>query len=135
MDTTIIENKEEVITWVNNDKKICVKKFYDHFYDIFDDILVEVVKCKKIEEYIELEKQIILKPRSAANPGKIPIHLNKPETKVPAVYYFLSLFLIKFAGVHFENTVDVLLIREKTAVVTLQRIERQYSEIQKKMRI
>ncbi|PKY30011.1 hypothetical protein RhiirB3_446895 [Rhizophagus irregularis] len=131
MDTTIIENEEEVSTWVINNKKACMKAFFNPFYDIFDRILVEVVKCKKIEEYIDLETTII-KSTSVSKPGKIPIRLNKPETKVPAVYYFLSLFLIKFAGVQVDNVVEFLLRREYTAAVSLKRIETQYSDLQKK---
>ncbi|CAG8744902.1 19034_t:CDS:2 [Rhizophagus irregularis] len=131
MDTTIIENEEEVSTWVINNKKTCMKAFFNPFYDIFDRFLVEVVKCKKIEEYIDLETMII-KSTSVSKPGKIPIRLNKPETKVPAVYYFLSLFLIKFAGVHVDSVVEFLLRREYTAAVSLKRIETRYSDLQKK---
>ncbi|EXX66148.1 hypothetical protein RirG_126610 [Rhizophagus irregularis DAOM 197198w] len=108
MDTGIINDDEEVTTWVNNDKKIYMKKFFDQFHDVYDVFLAEVVKCKKIEEYIDLEKSIILRVGSVSKPGKIPIRLNKPETKVPAVYYFLSLFLIKFAGVHVETSLEDL---------------------------
>ncbi|CAB4378203.1 unnamed protein product [Rhizophagus irregularis] len=129
MDTTIIENEEEVKTWVNNSKQPYMKAFFDPFYDIFDKFLTEVVKCKKIEEYIDLEKTII-KCTSASKPGKIPIRLNKPEMKVPAVYYFLSLFLIKFAGVHVNNIVGVLLRRELIAAAKLKRIETRYSDLQ-----
>ncbi|CAB4392802.1 unnamed protein product [Rhizophagus irregularis] len=130
MDTTIImDEEEEVKTWVNNSKPPYMKAFYDPFQDIFDKFLTEVVKCKKIEEYIDLEKMIIKCP-SASKPGKIPIRLNKPETKVPAVYYFLSLFLIKFAGVHVNNIVEALLRRELTTAVKLKRIEMRHSDLQ-----
>ncbi|GBC26816.1 uncharacterized protein OCT59_020923 [Rhizophagus irregularis] len=131
MDTTLIENEEEVSTWVINNKKTCMKAFFNPFHDIYDRFLVEIVKCKKIEEYIDLEKMII-KSTSVSKLGKIPIRLNKPETKVPAVYYFLSLFLTKFAGVQFDNVIEFLLRREYTAAVSLQRIETQYAELKKK---
>ncbi|CAB4379602.1 unnamed protein product [Rhizophagus irregularis] len=131
MDTVIIENEEEVTTWVNNNKKTCMKAFFDRFHNIYDEFLNEVVKCKNIDEYIDLEKTII-KCTSASRPGKIPIRLNKPETKVPAVYYFLSLFLIKFVGVHVNNIIRALLRRELTATAKLNRIKTQYSEIQQK---
>ncbi|CAB4387516.1 unnamed protein product [Rhizophagus irregularis] len=129
MDTTIIMDEEEVKTWVNNSKPPYMKAFFDPFQDIFDKFLTEVVKCKKIEEYIDLEKMII-KSTSASKPGKIPIRLNKPETKVPAVYYFLSLFLIKFAGVLVNNIVEGLLRRELTTAAKLKRIEMRHSDLQ-----
>ncbi|CAB4393281.1 unnamed protein product [Rhizophagus irregularis] len=129
MDTTIIEDEEEVTTWVNNNKKTCMKTFFDHFHDIYDEFLTEVVKCKKIEEYIDLKKTII-KCTSVSKLEKIPIRLNKPETKVPAVYYFLSLFLIKFAGVHVNNIVGAFLRRELIAAAKLSRIETQYLDLQ-----
>ncbi|PKK68358.1 hypothetical protein RhiirC2_833996 [Rhizophagus irregularis] len=131
MDTVIIEEDEEVTTWVNNNKKTCLKVFFDRFQDIYDEFLIEVVKCKNINEYIDLEKTIIKCP-SASRPGKIPIRLNKPETKVPAVYYFLSLFLIKLAGVHFNSIIGSLLRRELIATAKFNRIKPQYSEIQQK---
>ncbi|CAB4393311.1 unnamed protein product [Rhizophagus irregularis] len=128
-DKIIIENEEEVTTWVNKSKEPYMKAFFDPFYDIFDKFLKEVVKCKKIEEYIDLEKTII-KCTSVSKPGKIPIRLNKPEMKVPAVYYFLSLFLIKFAGVHVNNIVSALLRRELTTAAKLKRIETWHSDLQ-----
>ncbi|CAB4479670.1 unnamed protein product [Rhizophagus irregularis] len=131
MDTSIIINDEEVTTWVNNDKKIYMKQFFEEFYDIYDVFLAEIVKCKKIEEYTELEKSIILSVGSVSNPGKIPIRLNKPEMKVPAVYYFLSLFLIKYAGRIFETIVEILLRREKTTAATLERMRIENSEYDK----
>uniref|UniRef100_U9SWF9 Uncharacterized protein n=1 Tax=Rhizophagus irregularis (strain DAOM 181602 / DAOM 197198 / MUCL 43194) TaxID=747089 RepID=U9SWF9_RHIID len=121
MDTGIINDDEEVTTWVNNDKKIYMKKFFDQFHDVYDVFLAEVVKCKKIEEYIDLEKSIILRVGSVSKPGKIPIRLNKPETKVPAVYYFLSLFLIKFAGVHVETSLEVLLRQFQKIIEDLEK--------------
>ncbi|CAB4380997.1 unnamed protein product [Rhizophagus irregularis] len=108
IDTTIFDNKEKVTTWVNNNKKTCMKAFFDHFHDIYDEFLTEVVKCKKIKEYIDLERMIMKSTSSASKLGKIPIRLNKPETKVPAVYYFLSLFLIKFAGIQVNAIVEFL---------------------------
>ncbi|PKY20921.1 hypothetical protein RhiirB3_385275 [Rhizophagus irregularis] len=124
-------NEEEVSTWVIDNKKKCMQAFFDHFRDIYDKFLMEVVKCKKIEEYINLEKSII-ESTAASKPGKIPIRLNKPETKVPAVYYFLSLFLIKFAGVQVDNILEGILCRVQTAAAQHKRIEKRYSDLQQK---
>ncbi|CAB4463746.1 hypothetical protein RhiirA1_539918 [Rhizophagus irregularis] len=104
-----------------------MKAFFNPFHDIFDNYLGEVVKCKKIEEYIELEKKFIAPTISKL--GKIPIRLNKPETKVTAVYYFLSLFLIKWAGEHIQSIVEALLYREKSAAVKYEQIKMQNAEI------
>ncbi|CAB4376255.1 unnamed protein product [Rhizophagus irregularis] len=123
---TIFDNEEEVTTWVNNNKKTFLKAFFDRFQDIYDKFLTEVVKCKKIEEYIELE----IKCTSVSKLGKIPVRLNKPEMKVPAVYYFLSLFLIKFAGVHLNNLVEIILCCEQIATANFRRIETRYSALQ-----
>ncbi|PKC05756.1 hypothetical protein RhiirA5_420499 [Rhizophagus irregularis] len=124
-------NEEEVSTWVIDNKKKCMQAFFDHFRDIYDKFLMEVVKCKKIEEYINLEK-LIIESTAASKPGKIPIRLNKPETKVPAVYYFLSLFLIKFAGVQVDNILEGILCRVQTAAAQHKRIEKRYSDLQQK---
>ncbi|PKY33141.1 hypothetical protein RhiirB3_451828 [Rhizophagus irregularis] len=129
MDTTIIKNEEEVSTWVTNNKKICLKGFFNAFQDIYDTFLIEVVKCKNIEEYVDLEKSIIKGP-SASKPGKIPIRLNKPGTKPPAVYYFLSVFLIKYAGIYVDRIVEDILRHEETAAAELKRIEKRYSDLQ-----
>ncbi|CAB4389311.1 unnamed protein product [Rhizophagus irregularis] len=139
IDTAITENEEEISTWVNKSKKQYMNTFFDPFQDVFDNFLTDVVKCKKIEEYIDLEKTLI-QCTSVSKPGKIPIRLNKPETKVPAVYYFLSLFLIKYAGVYVDNIVTALLRRVMATAVHInanaiqvnRRIETQYSDLQKK---
>ncbi|CAB4382185.1 unnamed protein product [Rhizophagus irregularis] len=139
IDTAITENEEEISTWVNKSKKQYMNTFFDPFQDVFDNFLTEVVKCKKIEEYIDLEKTLI-QCTSVSKPGKIPIRLNKPETKVPAVYYFLSLFLIKYAGVYVDNIVTALLRRVMATAVHInanaiqvnRRIATQYSDLQKK---
>ncbi|PKY54135.1 hypothetical protein RhiirA4_472777 [Rhizophagus irregularis] len=128
MDTTIVINKEEVMTWVNDNKKPYMKAFFDPFHDVFDSYLAEVVKCKKIEEYIAVEEKLI-GPSTVSKPGKIPIRLNKPETKVPAVYYFISLFLIKWAGVHIQSMIEALLHRERTAAVKYEQIKMQNAEV------
>ncbi|CAB4390560.1 unnamed protein product [Rhizophagus irregularis] len=139
IDTAITENEEEISTWVNKSKKQYMNTFFDPFQDVFDNFLTDVVKCKKIEEYIDLEKTLI-QCTSVSKPGKIPIRLNKPETKVPAVYYFLSLFLIKYAGVYVDNIVTALLRRvmatavhfNANAIQVNRRMAMQYSDLQKK---
>ncbi|PKY53550.1 hypothetical protein RhiirA4_499236 [Rhizophagus irregularis] len=103
----------------------------DPFYDIYDYCLVDVVKCKKIEEYIEVEEKLI-GPVTISKPGKIPVRLNKPETKVPAVYYFVSLFLIKWAGKALKDIMEALLYRERIAALKYEQIKMQNAKILEK---
>ncbi|CAB4433771.1 unnamed protein product [Rhizophagus irregularis] len=131
MDTTTDINNDEVMTWVNNNKKTYMKAFFDPFYDIYDKYLVDIINCKKIEEYIELEKTLI-GPNPLSKPGKVPVRLNKPETKVPAVYYFVSLFLTKWAGEALKYIVETLLYRERVAALKYEQIKMQNAEILKK---
>ncbi|CAB4388330.1 unnamed protein product [Rhizophagus irregularis] len=130
MDTEIepsYEELTEILKWVDADTKEVMKEFFSNFYDIYDKYLEEVVKCKKIDEYIELERKFIAP--TVSKPGKIPIRLNKPETKVPAVYYFLSLFLIKWAGEHTSCFIKHVLAREKHAAYRYERMKTHNVEI------
>ncbi|PKY58995.1 hypothetical protein RhiirA4_481387 [Rhizophagus irregularis] len=125
----IDEKIEEVIAkWVTDNKKTCMNNFFDKFYDIYDDYLVEVTKCKKVEEYIALEDKLIGKT-NISKPGKIPIRLNKPETKVPAVYYFVSLFLTKWAGQAVSRIVDDMLNSGAEIMRRDERIKMKHREI------
>ncbi|PKK58781.1 hypothetical protein RhiirC2_795774 [Rhizophagus irregularis] len=63
---------------------------------------------------------------------KVPVRLNKPETKVPAVYYFVSLFLTKWAGEALKYIVETLLYRERVAALKYEQIKMQNVEILKK---
>ncbi|CAB4382035.1 unnamed protein product [Rhizophagus irregularis] len=91
------KNDEEVPTWVAQSKVNSLGQFFKNFDDIYDTHLADIVQCKKIEEYIELEDKLI-GPSNITKPGKLPIRINKPETRVPAVFYFLTVFLMKWAG-------------------------------------
>ncbi|CAB4379169.1 unnamed protein product [Rhizophagus irregularis] len=104
MDTTIIGNEEEVSTWVNKSKQPYMKAFFDPFYDIFDKFLTEVVKYTYT-------------PQQTGDESTSGV-------------LFLSLFLIKFAGVHVNNIVGALLRRELTAAVKFKRMETRYSDLQ-----
>ncbi|PKY45855.1 hypothetical protein RhiirA4_460541 [Rhizophagus irregularis] len=101
-----------------------MKAFFDPFYDIYNYYLADVIKCKKIEEYIELEEKLI-GPVTISKPGKIPVHLNKPDTKVPVVYYFISLFLIKWAGKALVNIIEMVLYRKRVAALKYEQIKMQ----------
>ncbi|CAB4482347.1 unnamed protein product [Rhizophagus irregularis] len=129
MNTAIDTSEEEILTWVNDNKKAFIKDFFGPFHDIFDHYLLEVVNCKKVDEYIEVEQKYI--STTISKPGKIPIRLNKTEMKVPAVYYFLALFLIKWAGAHTQCMIETLLYRERTAEVKYEQIKMQNAEILK----
>ncbi|PKY60966.1 hypothetical protein RhiirA4_485338 [Rhizophagus irregularis] len=61
-----------------------------------------------------------------------PVRLNKPETKVLAVYYFISLFLTKWAGKALLSILDVLLYRERVAALRYEQIKLQNTEILEK---
>ncbi|PKY28710.1 hypothetical protein RhiirB3_445011 [Rhizophagus irregularis] len=103
MDTTIEINDEKIRTWINDNKKTYMKAFFNPFYNIYDYCLVDVIKCKKIEEYIE-----------------------------PVVYYFVTLFLIKWAGKALKDIMEALLYCEKIAVLKYEQIKMQNVKILEK---
>lgn len=55
-----------------------------------------------MEEYMKHE-EYILGHEAWTKPGKIPVSINKTETKVPAAHYFVAIFLIKRAGERFKK--------------------------------
>ncbi|PKY50492.1 hypothetical protein RhiirA4_530505 [Rhizophagus irregularis] len=121
MDRKVEINDEEVPTWVAQQKKNVIAMFFKNFNDIYDTHLTEIVQCTKIEEYIELEDKLI-GPSNIIKPGKIPIRLNKPETKVPAVYYFLTVFLMKWAGQAMMNIIEEVLESHEKIRIENERI-------------
>ncbi|CAB4393771.1 unnamed protein product [Rhizophagus irregularis] len=124
-------NDKEVTKWVNDNKKTYMKAVFDLFYNIYNYYLEDVTKCKKIEEYIELEEKLI-GANTVSKPGKIPVRLNKPETKVPAVYYFVSLFLIKWVGKAIKNIIEAILYVERVVALKYEQIKMQNAEILEK---
>ncbi|PKY56171.1 hypothetical protein RhiirA4_506567 [Rhizophagus irregularis] len=91
---------------------------------------MEVINCIKIDEYMKC-KEKELGQHAPSKPGKIPVRLNKPESKVPTVYYFVILFLTKWAGEIVNNIVDVVLYRERMSAVSCEPIKARYSEVSK----
>lgn len=56
----------------------------------------DILELKKVDEYIVYEKKT-LGLNAFSKPGKTPIRLNKRETKVSSVYYFIVLFMTKWS--------------------------------------
>ncbi|PKB92615.1 hypothetical protein RhiirA5_444043 [Rhizophagus irregularis] len=71
---------------------------------------------------------------TVSKPGKIPVCFNKPETKVPVVYYFVSLFLIKWVGKAIKNIIEAILYVERVVALKYEQIKMQNAEILKKMK-
>ncbi|PKK58236.1 hypothetical protein RhiirC2_720681 [Rhizophagus irregularis] len=62
MDKIVEKNAEEVPTWVTQSKMNSLGQFFKNFEDIYDTHLVDILQCKKIEEYIEnLEADVTAK--------------------------------------------------------------------------
>ncbi|CAG8590036.1 7564_t:CDS:2 [Rhizophagus irregularis] len=116
------------MTWVNDNKKKYIKAFFEYFHDIYDEYLVKIVECKKIEEYTEVERKL-MGPDPLSKPGKIPTRLNKPTTKVLAVYYFISLFLIKRAGQGLNLLLEGIIYRARVAALNYEQIKKENAEI------
>ncbi|PKY49307.1 hypothetical protein RhiirA4_465238 [Rhizophagus irregularis] len=135
METTYKIEEIEVTTWVADNRKKCIASFFEPFYEVYDEYLVKVVKCTKIDEYVKLEEELI-GPETVSKPGKTSVRLNKTETKVPAVYYFLTIFLTKLAGKALLKVLDEMqdiLYHEKVseliAADECERIKTQKEEI------
>uniref|UniRef100_U9TT54 Uncharacterized protein n=1 Tax=Rhizophagus irregularis (strain DAOM 181602 / DAOM 197198 / MUCL 43194) TaxID=747089 RepID=U9TT54_RHIID len=128
MEPTVEVKDEEVMTWVNDNKKKYIKAFFEYFHDIYDEYLVKIVECKKIEEYTEVERKL-MGPDPLSKPGKIPTRLNKPTTKVLAVYYFISLFLIKRAGQGLNLLLEGIIYRARVAALNYEQIKKENAEI------
>ncbi|CAB4384001.1 unnamed protein product [Rhizophagus irregularis] len=122
MDKIVEKNAEEVPTWVTQSKMNSLGQFFKNFEDIYDTHLVDILQCKKIEEYIELEDKLI-GPSNITKPGKLPIRLNKPDMKVPSVVYFLTVFLTKWAGLATKKIIEEYIECHVKAEIENERME------------
>ncbi|PKY54989.1 hypothetical protein RhiirA4_503012 [Rhizophagus irregularis] len=73
-------------------------------------------------EYIEFEKTV-MKQDALLKPGKIPIRLHKPESKVIPAVYFTAVFLIKRSGEALRNLLEDTLFSVKLAEQDSERIK------------
>ncbi|CAG8712344.1 16735_t:CDS:1 [Rhizophagus irregularis] len=85
-------------------------KYYDCFEEIYDKYLIDVVKRKNLWN---IKK--ILGPNALFTPEKMLVRLDKRETLVPKLYYFITIFLTKLSSEVVSSIVKDLLQREKTA--------------------
>ncbi|CAG8732404.1 uncharacterized protein OCT59_011725 [Rhizophagus irregularis] len=122
MDKIGEKNDEEVPTWVAQSKVNSLRQFFKNFDDIYDTHLADIVQCKKIEEYIELEDKLI-GPSNITKLEKLPIRINKPETRVPAVFYFLTVFLMKWAGLAAKKIIEEYIECHVKAEIEIERME------------
>ncbi|PKY60000.1 hypothetical protein RhiirA4_490262 [Rhizophagus irregularis] len=128
MDTTIENNDDEMTTWVNTKTREDIQAFYNNFENIYDDYLVKVMQFKTTNDYVELEKTIT-KPDALLKPGKIPIRLHKPETKVNPAVFFVAVFLIKKAGEALRGIIEETLYSVKIAEKDYERIKIENEEV------
>ncbi|CAB4490849.1 uncharacterized protein OCT59_000128 [Rhizophagus irregularis] len=122
MDKIVENNDKEVPTWVTRSKTNSLGQFFKNFEDIYDTYLVEVIKCKKHDEYVELEDKLI-GPSNIIKPGKIPVRLNKPDTQVPTVVYFLTVFLMKWTGLATMKIIEEFIECHVKAEMETERME------------
>ncbi|CAB4495549.1 unnamed protein product [Rhizophagus irregularis] len=81
---------------------------------IYDKIYSDILELKKVDEYIEYEKKT-LGLNAFSKPGKTPIRLNKRETKVSSVYYFIVLFMAKWSGEVLKKIIENIFRENFTA--------------------
>ncbi|CAG8678674.1 15629_t:CDS:2 [Rhizophagus irregularis] len=74
----------------------------------------DILELKKVDEYIEYEKKT-LGLNAFSKPGKTPIRLNKRETKVSSVYYFIVLFMAKWSGEVLKKIIENIFRENFTA--------------------
>ncbi|PKY56689.1 hypothetical protein RhiirA4_477158 [Rhizophagus irregularis] len=122
-------NMEKVTTWVADKKTTCMRAFFYHFYEIYDKHLKEISLCTKVEEYMKHEEYIL--GHEAWTTGKIPVSINKTETKVPAAHYFVAIFLIKWAGERFKKIIEEILQDTRIAALEKEQIKIQHLEMSK----
>ncbi|PKK58363.1 hypothetical protein RhiirC2_796432 [Rhizophagus irregularis] len=81
IDKIVEKADEEVPTWVMQSKMNSLTQFFKSFEDTYDTHVLEILKCKNLKEYNELEDKLI-GPSNITKPGNLPIRLSKPDTKL-----------------------------------------------------
>ncbi|CAB4385483.1 unnamed protein product [Rhizophagus irregularis] len=105
IDNIVEKTDEEVPTWVTQSKTNSLTQFFKSFEDTYDIHVLEILKCKSLEEYNELEDKLI-GPSNITKPGDIPIRLSKPDTKLLLLIYFITTFLVKWAGLATKKIIE-----------------------------
>ncbi|CAB4388157.1 unnamed protein product [Rhizophagus irregularis] len=105
IDKIVEKADEEVPTWVMQSKMNSLTQFFKSFEDTYDTHVLEILKCKNLKEYNELEDKLI-GPSNITKPGNLPIRLSKPDTKLLSVVYFITIFLVKWAGLATKKIIE-----------------------------